>query len=81
MPEGLGGADRSAARRSWPIRVYRLGGGPGDDLSGVTTVAERLAMMWPLALEAWALTGRPLPTYARQEIPLSTRSSGDLPSR
>jgi hypothetical protein len=77
MPEGLGGADRSAARRSWPIRLYRLGGGPGDDLSGVTTVAERLAMMWPLALEAWALTGQPLAAYPRREIPVSFRPWSD----
>jgi hypothetical protein len=63
----------AADRRSWPVRRYRLGEGPGDDLSTETTVAQRLAMMWPLALEAWALTGRPLPGYARHEAPVTRR--------
>ena len=30
-------------------------------------------MMWPLAMEAWELTGRPLPQYARSEIAVSRR--------
>ena len=61
-------------RETWPVRVYRLGQEPGDDLSRVTTVEERLAMMWPLALEAWSLTGAPLPAYARNEAPVARRS-------
>jgi hypothetical protein len=59
-----------AARGSWPIRVYRLGGEPGDDLSATTTAAERLAMVWPLTLEAWAMAGKALPTYSRGEAPI-----------
>lgn len=66
-------AQRRALRAEWPVRVYRLGEEPGDDLSGETTPAERLAMMWPLALEAWAVAGRALPSYRRHELPLSTR--------
>jgi len=31
-------------------------------------------MMWPLALEAWALTGRPLPDYVRGQAPVRRRS-------
>lgn len=27
-------------------------------------------MMWPLALEAWSLAGRPVPDYARHETPV-----------
>lgn len=27
-------------------------------------------MMWPLALEAWALTGRSLPDYERKSAPI-----------
>jgi hypothetical protein len=27
-------------------------------------------MMWSLALEAWALTGRPLPQYRREDAPV-----------
>lgn len=61
---------RAAARASWPIKAYRLGEEPSDDLSASTTAAERIEMMWPLALEAWALTGRPLPDYSRDGMPV-----------
>jgi hypothetical protein len=53
----------------WPVRRVRLHDAPSDDLSAVTTVAERMAMMWPLALEAWRIAGRPLPSYGRAEVP------------
>src|ERR1700694_3030890 len=43
-------AARAAMRRAWPIRAFRLGQEPGEDLSATTTAAERLAMMWALAL-------------------------------
>ena len=65
--------ERRADRAAWPVRVYRLGEEPGDDLSRETTPAQRLAMMWPLAVEAWTLAGRTLPTYGRHEIPISIR--------
>ena len=67
------GSRAAAARRSWPVRVYRLGAEPGDDLGPTTTAEARLAMMWPLALEAWTLAARPVPTYARAETPVSLR--------
>ena len=73
--------DRRAGRAAWPVRVYRLGGAPGDDLSRETTPAQRLAMMWPLAIEAWALAGRALPTYGRHELPLSMRQATPQPDR
>jgi hypothetical protein len=66
-------AERRARRAAWPVRLYRLGEEPGEDLSGQTTPGQRLAMMWPLALEAWELTGRPLPSYGRDEIPITIR--------
>ena len=62
-------ARRRAARASWSLRVFRLGEEPTEDLSATTTVAERLAMMWPLALDAFAMTGQPMPTYTRDEMP------------
>jgi hypothetical protein len=40
-----------------------------DDISDVTTASERIAMMWPLAQEAWRLAGRPIPTYDRSQTP------------
>ncbi len=61
--------ERARKRRDWPVRVFRLGMEPGDDLSASTTVDERLAMMWPLAVEAWTLSGRTLPDYDRKNIP------------
>jgi hypothetical protein len=59
-----------AHRQSWPVRKYRLGSEPSDDLSDSTTAEERLEMMWPLALEAWSLSGEPLPDYTRSAAPV-----------
>jgi hypothetical protein len=67
------GADRG----SWPVRVFRLGDEPSDDLSAASTPAERLAMMWPLALEAFGLSGQPLPTYRRADSPVALRRLGE----
>lgn len=61
--------DRAIARASWPVRKHRLGEEPSDDLSDFTTAEERLQMMWPLALDAWKLAGRPIPDYKRGEAP------------
>ena len=63
-------------RRDWPYHTYPLGQEPGDDLSATTTAEERIAMMWPLALDAWALAGLPLPTYSRAETPIRMRPLG-----
>ena len=63
-------AARRAARAHWPVRTYRLGDEPGPDLSSTTTAHERLAMMWPLAREAWTLSGRVIPDYPRDRTPV-----------
>jgi hypothetical protein len=61
--------ERARGRNDWPIR--RLApGDDGDDLSEVTTATERIAMMWPLALEAWSLAGLPIPDYPREAAPI-----------
>jgi hypothetical protein len=60
---------RRRARATWPIARYQLGEEPSDDLSHLTTAAERIAMMWPLAEAAWRLAGRPLPAYDRSNLP------------
>jgi hypothetical protein len=62
-------AQRRAERAAWPIARFTLGDESADDISAVTTAAERIAMMWPLAETAWKLAGRPLPTYDRQNMP------------
>ena len=59
-----------ADRRDWPVRKFSLGAEPGDDLRATTTAAERLQMMWPLAVEAWTIAGRALPEYSRHEAPV-----------
>jgi hypothetical protein len=59
---------RAAQRAAWPIRRVRLGE-ETDDLSEVTTATERIAMMWPLAVEAWSMAGLPIPDYTRETMP------------
>lgn len=56
-------------RGEWPVRKHVLGQEPDDDLRGSTTAEERLAMMWPLALEAWRVAGLPIPEYERKDAP------------
>jgi len=43
---------RRQARAGWPVAVRRWQE-CDDDISDVTTTAGRIAMMWPLAQEAW----------------------------
>ena len=70
MASHAGSADAGRrARAGWPVRVFRLGDEPSDDLRGHTTAEERLAMMWPLAVEAWATSGRVLAEYPRHRMP------------
>ena len=59
----------AARRQAWPVRIYRLGEDPADDLSAVTTPAERVAMVWQLSARMWELSGRPSPGYARGTMP------------
>jgi len=68
--------EKAYDRRTWPVRVYVLGEEPRDDLEQSTTAEERLAMVWALTLESWALAGWTLPTYSRYEIPISVRPLG-----
>jgi hypothetical protein len=62
-------SDSEPARRVWPIRVYRLGTEPGDDLTNITTAEQRLEMVATLTRRMWELTGRPVPSYRRTEMP------------
>ena len=69
---------RRAARARWPVRTFRLEDQPGPDLSAITTPEERIAMMWPLARDAWTLAGRAIPTYPRDRMPVRViRPPGD----
>ena len=66
-------------RLSWPIRKFQLGHEPGPDLSASTTPEQRLEMVWPLTLEAWALARRPIPNYSRSETPVRKRPLNSAP--
>lgn len=68
---------RAEARRNWPVRKFRLGEEPSEDLSEITTAAERLGMMWQLAQDAWAMAGKEIPDYPREETPITVRRLGD----
>lgn len=70
---------KRADRARWPIARFRLGEESGDDVSDVTTAADRIAMMWPLAESAWKLARRPLPAYDRRTIPARLFRAGNPP--
>lgn len=68
---------RAAARAKWPVRVHRLAdepdastleGNTAAELEG-TTASESVAMVWEISKNAWLLSGRTLPSYARSEMP------------
>ena len=63
-------AVRAAARRHWPVRVYRLGEEPRDDLTAVTTAEQRFEMVRELTVWCWELGGRGFPSYARAGMPV-----------
>lgn len=67
---------RRRARLGWPVALRRLDE-CDDDISDVTTAAERIAMMWPLAYEAWRLAGRPIPSYDRAHTPCCVFRPGE----
>jgi len=67
---------RRQARATWPVVVRRLDASD-DDISDVTTPSERIAMMWPLAKEAWRLARRPIPTYDRAHTPSRVFRAGE----
>jgi hypothetical protein len=75
-PDASDREGRRQARAQWPVIVRRLDD-PADDISAVTTAAERIAMMWPLAQEAWRLAGRAIPTYDRAHTPTRVFRAGE----
>ena len=60
---------RRQTASQWPVRHFDLGQEPLRDALDRSTVDERLAMMWPLAKEAWSVAGKPIPTYERRNMP------------
>jgi hypothetical protein len=60
---------RRLARGTWPIRRVDLAEEGAPDARDRSTVDERLALVWQLTQEAWALGGEPIPSYPRREAP------------
>jgi hypothetical protein len=59
---------RARARGSWPVVRADLSSQPEADLSSLS-MSERLALVWQLTLDAWAMTGREIPAYERSQMP------------
>jgi hypothetical protein len=73
--DGPGTPPRVTARQAWPVRLVALGSEPVDHVDRRTTPEERLAMVWTLTVEAWSLSGRPIPAYSRIATPMQLRPS------
>jgi hypothetical protein len=59
---------RRAARGDWPVVKTTLS--EQDNAAHGIAPEAALAMMWQLALDAWAMTGKSLPDYTRAEAPV-----------
>ena len=75
-PDPSDAEGRRQARAKWPVAVRRLDENR-DDISDVTTASQRIAMMWPLAVEAWRVAGRPIPDYDRAHTPCRVFRAGE----
>ena len=62
--------DAPSRRRKMTVRIVPLGSQEAGDARVGGTVAERLALVTELSHRAWALTGRPLPSYTRRTMPV-----------
>lgn len=64
MPDATNNSERPAEpaspppdRSDWPTRLIPLSEEGNDDDVLALTPAERIEMMWPLVVRAWAFTG------------------------
>jgi hypothetical protein len=63
-------------RGNMPVRVRHLHDPESDDLSDHLSTEARVALVWQLSRRMWELTGRALPSYTRDAIPVHlTRSA------
>lgn len=69
--------ERRHRRADWPVRRFGLGDEPDEDLSASSTAEERLAMMWPLALDAFSLANDAHEPSPRSHWPVKVRRLGD----
>lgn len=66
-------------RSNMTARVVPLDSREAGDPRMGGTVEERLAAVAELTLEAWRLSGRPLPTYSRATMPIVVATLKDHP--
>lgn len=66
--EGAARALRARQRASWTGGLRQLDGLPEVELLHLEP-SVLLGLVTTLSLEAWALTGKPLPSYGRDEMP------------
>ncbi len=66
------------SRASWPVEARSLADADRAAVMG-GTAAERIAAVWELTVQAWALSGRDIPAYTRAETPVAVvlRASGE----
>ncbi len=57
-------------RRDMQVRVVPLRSAEAGESRIGGSVAERVALVAELSGQAWALTGRPLPSYTRATMPV-----------
>jgi hypothetical protein len=63
-------------RRDMTVRVVPLRSREGGEPPCPPTPSERIALVTRLSREMWALTGRPLPSYSRDTMPVVLRRLG-----
>jgi hypothetical protein len=60
---------RARARCSWPGRITDLAHAEPAVAGAAIGGRERVAMVWRITLDAWALAGLPMPQYDRADMP------------
>jgi hypothetical protein len=60
---------RARARSQWPGELTTLEQQSDAALVLHGTPGERVAMVWRITLDAWAMSGRPMPEYERANMP------------
>jgi hypothetical protein len=59
---------RAAARASTPVVRVTLAQEDSPDIASLDR-STRIAMVWPITLDAWATSGRAMPDYDRAHAP------------
>jgi len=63
------------------VRIVPLHSAEAGDARVEGTPTERLKVTSELSQRAWSLTGKPLPTHARRDMPVRVLKLGELPDR